>query len=251
MDDIQDYWITKAQIAVMNLFISYNQSISLGLIMHEFGNDSRIVKKVSEGEKKGLFDLAIHGWDHVEYSKLNETQQKISMYKANEKMNHLFGIRSRIFIPPDQDFNNNTLLAMKDMGFKVISSDTYFDQEPHFVSNGSSNPISDSYGIYHLPSTIGFKDFVGPGNNKSWVRTPLEDIINATQTDISKYGFAVIMMHPQDFVTIDKHKQFTNIIDTSQLKDLSYLLNWMSSNHIKLSTFSEVAHVKQQIQNKT
>ena len=41
MDDIQDFWIEQGQIAPMNLFISKNQSLSLGLIMHNIGNDSK------------------------------------------------------------------------------------------------------------------------------------------------------------------------------------------------------------------
>ena len=89
MDDVQDYWIEPAQIAPMNLFISKNQSLSLGLIMHTVGNDSKIINKVGEGYHKGLFELALHGWDHIDYSKLTEQEQQYSLQKANEKMKTL------------------------------------------------------------------------------------------------------------------------------------------------------------------
>ncbi|HET7285372.1 MAG TPA: hypothetical protein VFI70_11870, partial [Nitrososphaeraceae archaeon] len=56
MDDIQDDWLNSAQVAVMNLFLSKNQSLSLGSIMHIVGNDSKIVDKVKEGFHKGLFE---------------------------------------------------------------------------------------------------------------------------------------------------------------------------------------------------
>src|SRR5205085_264247 len=72
MDDIQDYWLNSVQVAVMNLFLSKNQSLSLGLIMHIAGNDSTIVDKVNEGFHKGLFELDLHGWDHINYTQLNE-----------------------------------------------------------------------------------------------------------------------------------------------------------------------------------
>jgi hypothetical protein len=38
MDDIQDVFV-EAQIAAMNLLISKDQPLSLGLIMNEIGND--------------------------------------------------------------------------------------------------------------------------------------------------------------------------------------------------------------------
>src|SRR5690349_13140078 len=49
MDDIQDKWIEQGQLVPMDLFISKNQSLSLGLIMHVVGNDSKIINKVREG----------------------------------------------------------------------------------------------------------------------------------------------------------------------------------------------------------
>jgi hypothetical protein len=43
MDDIQDYWLNSVQSAVMDLFLSKGQNLSLGLITHAVGNDSKIV----------------------------------------------------------------------------------------------------------------------------------------------------------------------------------------------------------------
>ena len=80
MDDIQDDWLNSAQVAVMNLFLSKNQSLSLGSIMHIVGNDFKIVDKVKEGFHKGLFELDLHGWDYVNYTKLNENQQREILY---------------------------------------------------------------------------------------------------------------------------------------------------------------------------
>ena len=56
MDDIQDRWPLNGQLTVMDLFISKNQSLSVGAIMNEIGNDSKIINKVREGDKKGLFE---------------------------------------------------------------------------------------------------------------------------------------------------------------------------------------------------
>jgi hypothetical protein len=42
----------------MDLFISKNQSLSLGLIMNKIGNDTRIIEKIMEGTQRGSFELA-------------------------------------------------------------------------------------------------------------------------------------------------------------------------------------------------
>ncbi|HEY7079655.1 MAG TPA: polysaccharide deacetylase family protein [Nitrososphaeraceae archaeon] len=94
MDDIQDYWLNSVQSAVMDLFMSKGQKLSLGLIMHIVGNDSKVVDKIKTGLDKGLFELDAHGWDHINYTKLNQNEQKQSLYNASSKMEKLFGIRT-------------------------------------------------------------------------------------------------------------------------------------------------------------
>ncbi len=70
LDDVQDNTFRSGQIATMELFLSKNQTLSLGLIMDLIGNDSSVLDKVQEGVSKGLFELAVHGWDHTDYTKL-------------------------------------------------------------------------------------------------------------------------------------------------------------------------------------
>ena len=72
--------------------------------------------------RKACSSLALHGWNHVDYTKLSEQEQKATLLKANEKMQKLFGHKSEIFIPPFNTFNNNTLRAMSQIGLKIISA---------------------------------------------------------------------------------------------------------------------------------
>ena len=122
LDDIQDDWLDSVQMAVMNLFMSKNQSLSVGLITHSVGNDSELVDTVKEGFHKGLFEIDLHGWDHVNYTQLNEKEQKDSLLKANAKIERLFGTKSIVFIPPYDTFNNNTIKAIRELGIRIISS---------------------------------------------------------------------------------------------------------------------------------
>src|ERR1051326_1395348 len=245
MDDIQDYWLNSAQVAVMNLFLSKNQSLSLGSIMHIVGNDSEIVDKVKEGFHKGLFELDLHGWDHINYTQLNENQQRDSLSKANAKMERLFGAKSVVSIPPYDVFNNDTIKAMGELGIKIISSgpteEDRFDQNRSvFVANGNrttttithdnnKGPINKSATVYHLPATIFFKDF----ENNKWVKTPLKDIIGNVTRNIARYGYGVIVLHPQDFAKPVNATTFSNSIDQKEVLELSKLIDFFSSNNIR------------------
>ena len=250
MDDIQDYWLNSAQVAVMNLFLSKNQSLSLGSIMHIMGNDSKIVDKVKEGFHKGLFELDLHGWDHINYTKLNENQQRDSLSKANAKMERLFGAKSIVSIPPYDVFNNDTIKAMGELGIKIISSgpaeEESFDQNRSvFVANGSrttitndnsKGPINKSITIYHLPATIFFKSF----DDTKWVKTPLKDIIGNVTRNIARYGYGVIVLHPQDFANSVNATTFSNSIDQKEVLDLSKLIDFFLSNNIRIMSFDKV-----------
>jgi peptidoglycan/xylan/chitin deacetylase (PgdA/CDA1 family) len=254
MDDIQDDWLNSAQVAVMNLFLSKNQSLSLGSIMHIIGNDSKIVDKVKEGFHKGLFELDLHGWDHINYTKLNENQQRDSLSKANAKMERLFGAKSVVSIPPYDVFNNDTIKAMGELGIKIISSgpaeeDSFDQNRTIFVANGSrapttttithdnnKGPINISTTIYHLPATIFFKSF----DNNEWVKTPLKDIIGNVTRNIARYGYGVIVLHPQDFANSVNATTFTNSIDQKEVLDLSKLIDFFLSNNIRIMSFDKV-----------
>jgi peptidoglycan/xylan/chitin deacetylase (PgdA/CDA1 family) len=247
MDDVQDSWIEPAQIAAMNLFMSKNQSLSLGLIMNVIGNDSKIINKVGEGYQKGLFELALHGWNHVDYTKLTEQEQQYSLQKANEKMQKLFGSTSNIFIPPNDPFNNDTLKAMSRLGIQILSSVGYEDRNLNyniFVANGnvsvhhtwSYNNVANKSSIYHIPGTILFKDYV----RGVWVKTPIDKILNAVSANIEKYGYAVVVIHPQDFVKVDEKGKFTNTINESEFNDLLHLIDSVLSKNIHITSFSKL-----------
>jgi peptidoglycan/xylan/chitin deacetylase (PgdA/CDA1 family) len=248
MDDIQDYWIESAQLAVMNLFISNHQGLTAGLIMHAVGNDSKVINKVREGYQKGLFELALHGWDHVDYTKLSEQEQKNSLYKANEKIQRLIGSKSDIFIPPYDVFDNTTLRAMGQVGVRILSSslnvENSIDQKKSVfaLGGGKTHDIvtsHDNMTIYHLPATISNDIYFG---NKQ-IRNSFKNVIGNVSLAINSYGYAVIVLHPQDFVKLDSNGHLTNTLDQKQIKNLLNLINFLVSKNIHTTSFSKVVRI--------
>ena len=239
LDDIQDHYHDKAQLAIMNELISKNVPVSMGIIMHNFGNnDSDILDKVIEGYKKGLFELSLHGWDHVDYKNLSEAAQQESLSKANMKMTDIFRVPSRIFITPYNSFNNSTLEAMQKLGLRVISSDKYSDSGPYFVADGSSNR-TDRYNIYHLPQTVELNAWQGD----NMIKVPFSDIVNNATENISKYGYAIITFHPQYYSSVETD-QNPEVLYKERINDLTNIINHFASSNIKIVSFSKIVGLK-------
>jgi 3D (Asp-Asp-Asp) domain-containing protein/peptidoglycan/xylan/chitin deacetylase (PgdA/CDA1 family) len=280
MDDLQDYWISTAQITAMNLFLSKHIPLSLAIIMNSIGNDSQVVDKIREGSKapNALFELAVHGWNHVNYADLSKKEQADTLNKANDKMLQLFGNKSDIFVTPYGPFNADTIEAMNNAGIQILSSalvnEARFDgnasiahasgfpgsiSSPHhlvsnnnnmdtttndtaaansmIVSNGQSHIQNHRQDIvYHLPAMSLYYD---DENGKTPIKTPIAQILVETKNNIKKYGYSVIVFHPQDLVERDgKGNVIDNGVNQSEVNDLSYLIDSVVKERIPIVHFS-------------
>ena len=235
LDDVNSDFLTKIQINLMDQFISQNQSISLGLIMHRIIPTSPVVEKVKEGKQKGLFELDLHGWDHVDYSQLSKEEQLGTLQQASDKMNAIFGQHSQVFIPPYNKFNGDTIGVLQSVGVRIFSSDTSADKNPYFVANGMNEGGSDLT-LYHLPAMTSFQDDNGNG---TWIKVPIQSILNDVDDSVNRYGYAVVLLHPQNFANMENNV-FVDTVDENEIKDLSLLISQIKSEHLRLTTFTNV-----------
>ncbi len=235
IDDIQDYFDNRAQVAVFDLFLKEDESLSAGVIMNDIGADQAITDKLIEGRDRGLFELSIHGWDHVDYSKLTEEEQEDTMIMANEKMQKLFDTTASMFIPPFNTFNDDTIKAMTQTKLRILSSSTTEDKRvsDYFVANGEGR-LDDGRIIYHMPEVTTF----GVVEGEQWIRIPNEEIIKAVDNSMAKYGYAVVLLHPQNFVVVQDGKP-TQDVDYDAIDDLARLVKLFAANY-KISTFEKV-----------
>lgn len=67
---------------------------------------------------KKIFELAIHGLDHIKYSQLTEQQQKDHFDQANNKVMSLFGAKST---------NPSAIKAMAESGLDIISISYFYE----------------------------------------------------------------------------------------------------------------------------
>jgi Polysaccharide deacetylase len=238
-DDIGNGYLENVQIAILNYFISNNQSVSLGLVMNHLDNESELVNTIRNGYSRNLFELGIHGWDHVDYTNLTAFEQQSSLLKVNQKMNLLFGNHSRIFIPPFNLFNNDTISSMQRAGMNILSSAIYYD-EPDIIGAYEQSPNSMNTKIYHVPEMTDFSIFY----NGKWVKAPIKFLLSDIDFDINTYGYSVVMIHPHNFA-IQLNGSLKDIVDIDQLHSLNALVNVMKLKNITISSFSEAIGAKE------
>jgi peptidoglycan/xylan/chitin deacetylase (PgdA/CDA1 family) len=250
-DDLQDFYYRPVQIAVLDKFITRNANLTVGPILNFVGNDQLIMNKVAEGvAEDNLFELALHGWNHTDYSTLSFEEQKATLEMANEKLTDIWGRPTEIFITPFNRYNADTLQAMQDLGMNIISADK--DNESEVIPEEelyrafSESNITDSYGIYHLPNTVGFWNH----DEGAGVKTPVEDVIELANNRIETYGFAVIMLHPPEFAQVDENGvPDPSTPSQSELADLDTLITYYQTETgpqgvpYSIKTFSAIAGV--------
>ena len=240
-DDIQDRFLNKSQLAVMDLFLHKNQTLSLALISNHLGNDSSIINKVRSGYETGNLELDSHGWNHENFTKLDGRAQLELLREANQKIYELFGTRPVVFIPPSFDFDNSTLQAMTKTDMRIISSYTrFYDQrnESFLITSLNNSDAGRSDKIVHLPSTLEYSFF----ENMKWIERPTSDVLDDIDRSISKYGYAVVNTHPQEFANL-QDGNIINSVNMTKINNLAHLLDSLASSKIKITDFYTLSKI--------
>ena len=74
LDDIQDYFLNKVQMEIINTFQKNNTNLTVGVIGNYFGNDTLLVDFVKEKLKTNdhSLEIANHGWNHEDFTLLDK-----------------------------------------------------------------------------------------------------------------------------------------------------------------------------------
>jgi peptidoglycan/xylan/chitin deacetylase (PgdA/CDA1 family) len=253
MDDISDYGANKVQLATMDYFISKNLSFTASIIVNQLANSSHLAvfHKVEEGVEKNLFEIAIHGYRHVDHSLLTKQEQEDDFSKANAKLQYLFGKRSDIFIPPFNKFNLHTIEAMVDLNITIFS--THPDAEratinpyksPTLITTNNSrlefSKVSDhQQPIYHVPFLVSFLRLEGEGVSEDKI---VEESMRLIDESIAKYGFAQVRLHPSDFDQVDVITgKPTNAVDYTRFQHLTKIVDMLADRNIRIASFRDIS----------
>lgn len=259
IDDISDSHASSSN-AVMKLFLAENEPLTLGIVMNHIGKNPSLIENILEGKNKSLFELALHGYDHINYTKLPPQEQLNQLSDANQRMQDLFGKPSDVFIPPYDFFNKYTIDAMTKLGIRIISAGDWdygaeFGNSQYKIfyangfssdkdkdnSNNNNNNSSNDNGtndnqIIHIPRDIGFESFDAPQP----ILVPIGKILNETNSHLQIFGYSVIVMHPESFLVM-KNGKYTKTVDERQINNLKTLIDSIKSKNIHITSFSKLA----------
>jgi peptidoglycan/xylan/chitin deacetylase (PgdA/CDA1 family) len=190
VDDVQDYAFREAQLFLLNESVINEIPLSLAVIAGAFGDDGNIVPAVKLALNSGS-EVTVHGWEHEDITQLPLSGQKELLSRARSQIKNILGYEATIFVPPMYSFNDDTITAMQLESYKIISSSKDISQ-PGLISKVTS-----------VPATVELSDIF---NNK-WTMKSLDIVEAEIAASIQKYGFAVIVTHPQEFITDGKLNQ--------------------------------------------
>jgi len=235
IDDIQDYWIIPAQIGMMDLFQTNNIPLTIGIISNFFGEDEALVDYIKDGLNNEEWDLEIanHGFNHEYFSTFTLAEQETLLQEGKAKILSVFGSlvpNVTTFVPPYNDFNNDTLTALANNGFRTMSSQTSLDLNP--------TPSDPSTPLFHWP--------IGAATCNMTVSPQLVGVdaaytFSQIQQQMEAYGYAAVMMHPEEFCDLDDTLSPTNNISAHMFQQLQALIAMIQQAGYRFVTIGEIA----------
>lgn len=173
------------------------------------------------------FDINVTGTMNIlEYARMNDVN-KILFASTSE----IYGSANILSsdIPEETKFNqNNSIFVDKTSSQNVTMMD-------FMLKNDTVNDI------YRIPATIFFKDFEGG----DWIKIPPSEILTNVTNNIRNYGYAVIVLHQQDFAlyanTTDQYGyNHINSVDRKEISDLSKIIYDLQSRNIRIGGFNDI-----------
>ena len=239
LDDIQAFYLSDVQMKIIEMFQKKNASLDIGVIGYDFPLDLKLASYIKTNLKYGHapIEVANHGWKHEDFASLGLSEQVSLMNKTNQQLAKTLGVKPNVFITPFNLYNNDTLKAIKQIKMSVISAGIS-DEKNIVTAKGKMITNKDSLGLYHVPSMNDFQ--VNIGNEQYWTSIPKNKIIASMNSHISKYGYDVVLLHPQNFAVI-VNGQYANTIDKKPLDDLASIIDYAKSKHFKITTLSDIA----------
>jgi peptidoglycan/xylan/chitin deacetylase (PgdA/CDA1 family) len=227
LDDVQDHWLTNSQIEIMEIFNEREIPLTIGIIGNRIGEDEIIVSYIKQRIPSKLFEIANHGWNHEHFKEYNLTTQNLLLKNTNEKIQKIFGITPSVFIPPYNEFNDDTIFVMSKNNITYFSS-SISQSEPPYIVNSHLQNFPEAAATGKQPYEGSLIDGVNH-----------EITLYEIHKSISERGFAVVMLHPQEFSIIENEKYSENV-NWRQIMELELLFDRIQSKGIKTVLISNI-----------
>ncbi len=216
-DDPSSRSSTETELRVIDAFREHNASITFGVIPFMCAgnvNDTSPQDVVPFSPKKGklfkkaidegVLDISLHGYSHQtrdavhkgEFRGLDYDSQLEKLSKGKKLLKEMTGISVTAFVPPWNQYDLNTIKALKVLGFSTLSAAI-----PGKAPNNSN--------LNFLPCTSTLSD--------------LRDAVKEARVSSDRQPLIVVLFHEYDFREASKQR---GIFSFSEFYDL---LSWLTS----------------------
>ena len=238
IDGVQDYWLNEVQYELINLFSKNNIPLTAGVIIDSFGNDPYLVSLVKKEIGSHNLEIANHGSDSKPFTVFDKQKQSDLLKESNKKIFEKLNVSPKIFIPPENRFNEDTKSALIENGFTHLSASMLNDSPPFSLKDET---------LYRFPAVTTTGEYVPSQNRILGIES--ETTYGEAIEGIDKYGFAVITIHPQEF-SIYEGGVYQNKINSDQLNELETLIDSLRSKNIKIVFLGDInKNIRMEIQN--
>jgi len=229
LDDIQDFFLTVPQKAMIDLFKEFKVPITVGVIGDYFGKDTSIVDYIratmdnvaNNPQSCFQFEVANHGFQHEDFTLYSQSEQVTLLANSNARISTELGVVPKTFIPPFNKFNQDTIAALATQSFTHFSSQVELDQGPYNFENPTlwRFPMGCSTGKYEAQL-----NYEGVPHTVTWAQI---------QNQLARDGFATVMMHPQEFSTHGPNNVFENSVNSTMMQELRSLLQTVKQSGMR------------------
>jgi len=235
-DDVQDYWLNDVQIQFMQTFVDKNIPLTVGVIADSFGDDQTMLDFI-KSQKNNKFDVASHGIGNAPFTEFSKEDQDTRLKQSAQLIKEKLDITTKVFIPPQNRFNEDTKQVLIDNGFTHISSSLLQGDPPPFPLSGEQ--------LYKFPE-IGTTGTFEPDQN-IFVGISHEQTFTDVIKGLESYGFAVVTSHPQEFSNV-VNGTYVNEPNMEQISELKKLIERIEEEEIKIVLLKEIDLISQSIQ---
>lgn len=247
LDDIQDYFVTKAQMEVITTFEQKNASLTVGIIGNHFGDDRVITGFLQDklDDDNGFsIEIANHGWNHEDFTLFTKEEQSTLLQQTDAKIMDVLGLKPVVFIPPYNSVNYDTTEALIENDFIFMSANTTnypasflqaYQNESTGVHDMTATESSGS--ILHFPSVANTGDL--NADNTEWLGKSHEETFSAISASMDELGYAVVTMHPMEFSS-RTGTAYQNEVDFTQIRELGLLMDDIRDAGFEIVTVSQI-----------
>jgi len=230
-DDYAANSVTDAEIKIIETFRKHGIPISFGVIPFKVAGDPEdpsaqdllaldSVKEeiLKNGFEAGILDITMHGYSHQtnspeylsEFANLEYKEQLKRLSAGKEYLQNVTGAPVTTFLPPWNTYDLNTLSALEESGFSILSAN-----KKGLVSRGSK--------LHYLPISCDLPE--------------LKDAVKAARRSSDKQPLLVALLHDYDFLDLNEE------IGVLTFQEFSELIDWVSAqgdvNVLSISQASE------------